>query len=88
MATGTRSGVGSGVDEQFARRRTLWLSAVGATLPLHRRGRDKLGVEDAKETRRRERESGGERERERERERDAREGDTNTGTEPPSGCKR
>lgn len=39
--------VGSGVDEQFARRRTLWLSAVGATLPLHRRGRDKLGVEDA-----------------------------------------
>lgn len=47
QATGTCGGEGSGVDEQFARRRTLWLSAVGATLPLHRRGRDKLGVEDA-----------------------------------------
>lgn len=43
---GARDG-GSGVDEQFAWRRTLWLSAVGARLPLHRRGRDKLGVEDA-----------------------------------------
>lgn len=40
-------GAGSGVDEQFARQRTLRLSAVEATLPLHRRGRDKLGVEDA-----------------------------------------
>lgn len=38
---------GLGVDEQFAWRRTLWLSAVGATLPLHRRGRDKLGMEDS-----------------------------------------
>lgn len=36
-------GEGSGVDEQFARERRLRLSAVGATLPLHRRGRDKLG---------------------------------------------
>lgn len=42
-------GEGSGVDEQFARERRLRLSAVGATLQLHRRGRDKLGVEDAGE---------------------------------------
>ena len=44
---GDRGGAGSGVDEQFARQRTLRLSAVEATLPLHRGGRDKLGVEDA-----------------------------------------
>lgn len=47
MATEAWGGAGSGVDEQFARQRTLRLSAVEATLPLHRRGRDKLGVEDA-----------------------------------------
>lgn len=39
-------GQGAGVDEQFAWRRTLRLSAVGATLPQRGRGRDKLGVEE------------------------------------------